>query len=128
MNSFEQLNVYGFANLQSKAAQQVHLFAHEELQATLLVLPPGTDLDWHQHEDSDELLDVVEGEGSIGIGDREFRGGPGKSVYVKAGVVHRLKNDSETFWLVRSTSRERLYPRHFGKLLKRAIRARLKMD
>jgi quercetin dioxygenase-like cupin family protein len=128
MVGFEQLNVYGLANLQSKTLQHVHLFARDELKAELILLPPGAEETWHSHEDSDELFDVLAGEGTFWVEEKEFQGGPGKSVYVKAGVRHRLTNDGDRAWLVRSTQHQRLSPRHFGVLLKRAIRARLGLD
>lgn len=128
MSGFEQLNVYGLANLKSTQPQHVHLFRHEELNAQLIVLPPGTEVCFHSHTGGDEVLDVLEGEGLFAVEEKEFRGGPGKSVYVAAGTRHALRNDGEGMWLVRSTVRERLTPRDFGKLLRRSIRARLKID
>jgi mannose-6-phosphate isomerase-like protein (cupin superfamily) len=128
MHGFEQLNIYGLANLKSKVPQYVHLFAYDEFTAQLIVVPSGTTVEWHEHTHSDEVLDVIEGEGTFGVGDRQFCGGPGKSVYVKAGVRHLLRNDSRSVWVVRSTCREQVRPRDIGKILRRAIRSRLNLD
>lgn len=127
MLTFEQLNVYSLMNHHGHAPQQVHLFTYEELKAELVVLPPGTTLEWHRHADRDELFDVLEGEGVFHIEEKEFHGGPGKSVLVHAGVRHLLRNDGDVPWIVRSTLHERLTPRHIGRLIARAVRQRLGM-
>ena len=127
MLAFEQLNVYSLANRNGPTPQRVHLFACEELKAELVVLPPSTTLEWQSYANRDELFDVLEGEGVFQIEDREFRGGPGKSVLVHAGVRHLLHNDGEKPWIVRSTLHERLSPRHIGRLIARAVRERLGM-
>ncbi|MBX3001028.1 MAG: cupin domain-containing protein [Caldilineaceae bacterium] len=123
--AFQQLNIHAHQNRHSTSPQYVDLFACEELKAAVIYMPPGSEGEWHVHENSHELFDVVEGEGIFCIEDREFIGAPGKSVLVPAGVRHKLHNRSQQRWTVRVTFQERIYPRHIGKLIVRAIRKRL---
>lgn len=125
MPQFEQLNIHGFKNTRTTTPQYVDLFECEELKAAVVIMPPGSEGEWHVHENSHELFDVVEGEGTFFVEDREFLGAPGKSVLVPAGTRHRLSNQGEANWILRITYQERIYPRHIGKLVARAIRKRL---
>jgi quercetin dioxygenase-like cupin family protein len=125
MAHFEQLNIHGYKNLKITSTQHVRLFECEELKAELVILPPGAAGEWHSHENAHELFDVIEGEGTFCVDDRIFSGGPGKSVLVQAGVPHMIRNDGDAPWILRITYQERIYPRHIGKLIARAIRKRL---
>jgi mannose-6-phosphate isomerase-like protein (cupin superfamily) len=124
MSHFEQLNIHGYKNLRSTAPQYIDLFACEELKAAMLLMPPRSEGEWHVHENSHELFDVVEGEGTFLIQDHTVAGAPGKSILVPAGVRHKLHNPGDAPWIVRITFQERIYPRHIGKLIARSIRKR----
>lgn len=125
MPHFEQLNIHGYKNLRSTSPQYIDLFACEELRAAMLLMPPHSEGEWHVHENSHELFDVVEGEGIFFIEDHNLVGAPGKSILIPAGVRHKLHNSGDTPWIVRITFQERIYPRHIGKLIARSIRKRL---
>jgi mannose-6-phosphate isomerase-like protein (cupin superfamily) len=51
-------------------------------------LPPLVDTPRHLHSSEDELFHVVEGEHVIEVGDREFRLGPGGTVFAPRGIPH----------------------------------------
>src|SRR5690606_34485486 len=85
-----QLNIHSYRNQNSREVQTVRLFHHQELRAELLVLPPGTTVEWHTPERHAELLDVVEGEGRIAIGAGEWGAPMGKCVLVMAGARNKL--------------------------------------
>ncbi|GIV78829.1 cupin domain-containing protein [Litorilinea aerophila] len=120
-----QLNIHSYKNLRSQEIQQVPLFQHEELHAELLVIPPGQSIGRHSHPDRHELLDVVEGSGTMEVGGLVCRGAPGKCLFVPADTPHSLHNDTERPWVLRVTYQERLFPRHLGRLVVRALRGRL---
>ncbi len=122
-----QLNIHSYRNQNSREVQTVRLFHHQELRAELLVLPPGTTVEWHTHERHAELLDVVEGEGRIAIGEGEWGAPMGKCVLVMAGERHKLHNSGDVPWVIRSTLYEELRPRDIGRLLRRAVRSALHM-
>lgn len=119
------LNVYSYRNTRTCDVQLVRLFRGEEVHAYLLVLPPGAVIERHVHENKHELFDVLEGEGIFEVEDRRIVGTAGKCVFVPAGYAHRLHNESDALWTVRVTCHDRVYPRHLGRLLARAIRKRL---
>jgi quercetin dioxygenase-like cupin family protein len=120
-----QLNVYSFRNQNTDTIQNVKLFEAEELRAYLVVMPPGSTIDTHAHANTNELFDVVEGEGQFTVDGRTFRGDSGKCVFVPAGVSHSIHNDSDSLWTLRVTYQECIYPRHIGKIVKRTIRKKL---
>ncbi|MBE2240876.1 MAG: cupin domain-containing protein [Caldilineaceae bacterium] len=120
-----QINVFSYRNVHARDVQLVRLFAGEELHAYLLVVPPGGAIESHVHENKHELFDVLEGEGIIEVDGRPIVSAPGRCIFVPAGSTHRLHNESETLWTLRITCQERVYPRHLGKLIGRAIRKRM---
>lgn len=120
-----QLNALSFRNTHTRDIQLVRLFRGEELHAYLLVVPPGASIDRHVHENKHELFDVIEGEGILEVDGRTMTGSPGKCIFVPAGSVHSLHNPSDALWTLRITCQDRVYPRHVGKLIGRAIRKRV---
>lgn len=120
-----QLNALSFRNTHTRDIQLVRLFRGEELHAYLLVVPPGASIDRHVHENKHELFDVIEGEGILEVDGRTMTGAPGKCIFVPAGSVHSLHNHSAALWTLRITCQDRVYPRHIGKLMGRAIRKRV---
>lgn len=120
-----QLNVFSFRNAHTRDIQLVRLFRGEEMHAYLLVVPPGAAIERHAHENKHELFDVLEGEGILEVDGRHIAGTSGRCVFVPAGSTHSLHNDSDALWTLRITCQDRVYPRHVGKLMGRAIRKRV---
>lgn len=122
---FGELNIHAYLPHLPEGVVSTSLFAHEELRAELVVLPPGSAIDLHVHPYQHELFDVIGGYGTFLVDGVEFPGGAGKCVFVKAGTPHALRNDGDEPWTVRATFQQRVYPRSIGRLLRRSIRARL---
>ncbi|MBW7885098.1 MAG: cupin domain-containing protein [Caldilineaceae bacterium] len=120
-----QLDIYSYRNANAHEIQLVRLFECEELRAYMLVMPPGSRIDAHIHENEHELFDVVDGEGTFEVNGLTFTGKAGKCVFVPAGIKHSLHNTGDRPWTVRLTCQDRLYVRHLGKLIRRAVRKRL---
>ncbi len=120
-----QLNIHSFKNTHALEVQTVPLFARHELQAQLVVVPPGSSIARHAHAHENELFDVIEGTGAFEVGERRFTGVPGNCVFVPAGTGHGLHNDSDTAWVLRVTYHEEVTLRHVGTILLRALRRRL---
>lgn len=120
-----QLDVFSYCNPHTRDVQLVRLFSGEELHAYLLVVPPGGRIERHTHENKHELFDVLEGEGIIEVEGRRVAGTIGRCVFVPAGSAHSLHNDSNALWTLRITCQDRVYLRHVGKLMGRAIRKRV---
>jgi quercetin dioxygenase-like cupin family protein len=71
---------------------------------------------------------VVDGCGVFVVDGVDFPGPAGKCVFVKAGIPHAMRNNSDQSWTVRITYQQRLYARHVGKLVERALRKRLGLE
>ncbi len=123
--AFGELNIKAYQPHRPGGVVATSLFSHEELHADLVVLPPHSEISPHTHENENELFDVIEGDGIFVVNGVEFPGGAGKCVFVKAGTVHALRNDGDCLWTVRVTRQSRVYPRHVGMLVRRAVRKRL---
>lgn len=87
------------------------LFRGENLLIALVRVDPGASVPVHVHEHSDEIFDVLEGNGEI------FRNGeweaivPGMTVLVEAGARHAIRNPAGTVLVMRETVRDRVYAR-----------------
>jgi len=49
----------------------------------------------HSHEDEDEVIYIISGEGEITSGDEKADIYPGQAIYVPAGVIHNIENKSD---------------------------------
>ncbi len=125
MNDFGQLNVNAYKPKNLYGVYHINLYAHEEMTADLVILPPGASIPPHRHENAHEVFDVLDGVGAFIVAGRPISGEAGKCVFVLAGMEHSMRNDSDHDWTVRVTYQQRIYPRHFGKLVSRSIRKRL---
>ncbi len=104
----------------------LNLYDGEAFFGRLLCLQAGQQVPLHSHEHKDECFDVIEGEGTLIAGGREFRAGPGTTLYVPAGITHGLRADISDEWVLRETASERVYARRALSLLWRAIGKRWK--
>lgn len=57
-------------------------------------LPPGTASPWHQHDWEHEVF-VLAGNGLAVSSDEETPVGPGDAIFIPAGEMHCLKNNSQ---------------------------------
>lgn len=101
------------------------LFVSESFAGVLVLVEPGGSVALHVHEHKDESFDVIEGKGTLIVAGREVRTQPGTLVFVPAGTVHGLRNDSADRWLLRETVHERVYARTALYLILRAFLKRL---
>lgn len=66
----------------------------ETFSAGVVVLQPGNGHERHTHPDSEEILYVLNGEGTQTIGDEEREVSAGDMLYIPAGVEHSTENAS----------------------------------
>jgi mannose-6-phosphate isomerase-like protein (cupin superfamily) len=125
MDDFGQLNIKSYQPPHLYGVHHVNLYRHEETTADLVVLPPGALISPHRHENAHELFDVIGGQGTFIVDGRPVSGEVGKCVFIPAGIQHSMRNNGDGPWTVRVTYQQRIYPRHLGKLVGRAIRKRL---
>jgi quercetin dioxygenase-like cupin family protein len=109
----------------SEQLTNVNLFDGEAFYGRLLCFARGNVVPYHKHEHTDEVFDVLEGEGTILIDGREMRGVPGTILYVPAGIEHGFRADGTAQWVVRETVHERIYAGRAAKMVIRAALRRL---
>ena len=105
----------------------LNLFDGEAFFVRLLCFARGNVVPYHSHAHTDEMFDVLEGEGTILIDGREMRGVPGTMLYVPAGTEHGFRADGTEQWVLRETVHERVYAGRAAKMVLRAVLKRLPM-
>lgn len=59
------------------------------------IVPPRSTTLAHVHRQSEELYHVTVGQGRMTLGSESFEVGPGDTVLISPGVVHRIENTGE---------------------------------
>lgn len=79
---------------------KVALAGGEFLYAGLNCFEPGQQHAAHVHADQDKLYVILSGAGEAVVGESADQVGPGDLVFAPAGVVHSMKNASDSERLV----------------------------
>ncbi|MBI5301282.1 MAG: cupin domain-containing protein [Chloroflexi bacterium] len=108
-----------------KELVNLNLFDGDAFFGRLLCFSRGQVVRYHRHEHTDEVFDVLEGEGTILIDGGEVRGTAGTILYVPAGIEHGFRADGTEEWIVRETVHERVYAGRAAKMVLRALLKRL---
>ena len=58
-------------------------------------LPPGASIGFHKHENTDEVMYFLSGEGKVLMSDTDERVFPGAAHYCPEGASHSLVNDGD---------------------------------
>jgi quercetin dioxygenase-like cupin family protein len=122
---------YFFANAKEikkislEQLSNLNLWDSEAFFGRLVCFSRGQVVRYHRHEHTDEVFDVVEGEGTFLIDGREMRGTPGAILYVPAGIEHGMRADGSDEWVLRETIHEHVYAGRAAKMLIRAVLKRL---
>ena len=58
-------------------------------------VPVGVETLLHKHHKSEELYHIIEGEGSMVLGDEKINVIPGDTVCILPGVAHKIQNTGE---------------------------------
>lgn len=69
------------------------IFLSNDIVSELVCYAPGQDTVTHQHPRQDEIFYVVEGAGTIVVGDAEIAARTGTTVFVPAGARHSIRAD-----------------------------------
>jgi len=72
--------------------QKVNLFESERMFCDIYCFKPGQEQKAHQHEGSDKVYYVLEGQGLFRVGSEEKELQAGTSVWIPPGVEHGVKN------------------------------------
>jgi quercetin dioxygenase-like cupin family protein len=69
---------------------QIHAIGGDQVLLCRVVYEPGTTVARHAHEDTEQLMVIVEGDVTMTIGDETRELGPGDVAVVNRGVEHEL--------------------------------------
>ena len=69
---------------------QIHAIGGEQVLVCRVVYEPGTTVARHSHEDSEQLMVIIEGDVTMTIGDATRTLGPGDVAVINRGVEHEL--------------------------------------
>src|SRR5262245_15697304 len=58
----------------------------------LVHIMPGKTNPAHRHTATEEIVFMLRGECEVRVGDRDFKAGPGQTVYIPQGVNHAVSN------------------------------------
>ena len=122
---FFSANANKIKKFSTQELSNLNLFDGEAFFGRLLCFSKGQVVRYHHHEHTDELFDVIEGEGTFLIDGGEMAGVPGTILYVPAGVEHGMRADGTDQWVVRETVHERVYAGRAAKMVMRAALRRL---
>ena len=124
---FFSANANQIKKFSAQELTNLNLFDGDAFFGRLLCFSKGQIVRYHRHEHTDELFDVVEGEGTFLIDGGEMPGKPGTILYVPAGVEHGMRADGTDQWVVRETVHERVYAGRAAMMVMRAALRRLPM-
>ena len=60
-----------------------------------IVIPPGKSSEPHYHKVSQETYFILEGEGRMSVGGKEFNIKPGQACHIEPEEIHQIKNQRE---------------------------------
>src|SRR3990172_6722881 len=72
-----------------------NIFRRDDLKLGLISVRPYDELPAHSHDHEEQLYYVLEGLGTIRMGDRVFALRPGMAVMIGPGVVHGVSNPND---------------------------------
>lgn len=85
-------NAGGLAQFNPEKMAKATVFEGERLFAGLNCFEPGQEHAPHLHEGQDKLYVVLEGSGSVRIGDWEETVSVGAAAFAPSGVIHSIRN------------------------------------
>ena len=92
----EHLRIEELVEFSTEKRIRKKLYGSEKIVTELLCYEPGQSTPMHQHPQQDEVFYVLEGSGTIFIGEEEQSVSPGSLIFVSAQKRHgmRAANDS----------------------------------
>ncbi len=71
------------------------VFIADKIEMELVCYEPGTNTVEHHHAGQDEIFIIMDGTGTITVGDEAVRVGPGSLVYAPADIKHGIEPDRD---------------------------------
>jgi quercetin dioxygenase-like cupin family protein len=73
---------------------QIHAIGGEQVLLCRVVYEPGTMVARHAHEDTEQVMVIMEGDVTMTIGDETRTLGPGDVAVINRGVEHELRSEN----------------------------------
>jgi quercetin dioxygenase-like cupin family protein len=70
------------------------VFDTDRMAMSLVSVRPGAAVPMHAHHDEEQVYYVLAGRGTVTVGDRHQRVGPGHAVHIPLDTQHGVSNDS----------------------------------
>jgi len=83
------------AAYQGEKMNKVNLFSTQRVMSDLYCLEPGQKQKVHAHDGEDKIYYVLEGSGTVTVGEKDAAIGKGQIVIAPAGVAHGLTNGAD---------------------------------
>ena len=71
------------------------IFIADKIEMELVCYEPGTNTVEHHHAGQDEIFIIMDGTGTITVGNEAVRVGPGSLVYAPADIKHGIEPDRD---------------------------------
>lgn len=85
-------DIAALANFAAEKMKKNNIFTTERMFCDVYCFEPGQAQDAHAHADSDKVYYIVEGRGSVRVGEDERTVGPGNAILAPAGAAHGISN------------------------------------
>jgi len=85
---------HGGSGVRKMYASAAHLKSPHFEAMVQTWLPAGNTFDWHEHTDTEEIMVVVKGSGSVFDEDGEYPYEPGDAFIFPANTQHKIMNTS----------------------------------
>ena len=86
---------HGGSGARKVFADKTHLKSQHFEAMTHGYLPAGKSFDWHEHEDIEEIMVVLKGEGTVGDEDGEYDYAPDDVFIFPANTQHKIQNPTD---------------------------------
>jgi quercetin dioxygenase-like cupin family protein len=83
----------GVEPLQIFPTVRIHAIGGEQVLLCRVVYEPGTTVARHAHEDTEQVMVIIEGDVTMTIGNETRTLGPGDVVVVNRGLEHELRSE-----------------------------------
>lgn len=90
MNRFREIDA--ISTFATEKMKKNNIFTTERMFCDVYCFEPGQTQDAHAHGESDKVYVVLEGRGSVRVGDGEQEVGPGSAILAPAGEPHGVVN------------------------------------
>lgn len=94
VNEIKKEEAHGGSGARKVYADYTHLESVNFEAITHGYLPAGKSFDWHDHNDVEEVMIVMKGQGKVHDEDGAYDYTPGDVFIFPAGVRHKISNDT----------------------------------